>query len=495
MTFLKKIKSGNHTYLAEVKSIRDGDKVRHKFIRYVGKEVDGKTVLSGSIGSAQVTDVIIYGPLLVLNDIALKLGMSEIFEEQTPYILSLAFAHCIEPGSLASIEKWFKRTDLQHILGLENVTYSKLLEALDYLEGRGKIIQQKLFDSAKRTFDLKPDHLFYDATNIYFYGSCCPLAKRGHSKEGKDNEQIQIGLAVTKDEKIPIFHKVFEGNIHDAKTVRHLFDDFELNDRAWIVWDRGITSKENIIDAMKEKFHVLCGLPLDINVKKIVEIELASGELVNFNNRVPLTKSTLYARQMEYSFDGIKGYLTICYNEKEKVAIKERRYALIQSALLNLQENKPIPDGIRKYFSYKKVNPEALRDAEKYDGISAIFSTKKIPCGEILNAYFDKDKVEKAFKSMKSTLEIRPIRHWLTERVKSHVFICYIAYYMLSILEYRLRGLNMTAPKALDILKTMYKVNMIDPKTKNQFTKVVMLNKEQKDVLKAVNKQLLKCSQ
>ncbi len=495
MVFIKKIKRGKHTYLAEVKSVRKGKKVRHQFIRYIGKEVDGKTILSGDVDRTEVTSVVVYAPLLVLHDIASRLGFYEIFEEQTPYILSLVFAHCVEPGSLASIEKWFHQTDLRHLLGLENVTYSKLLDALDYLDGKEKIIQQKLFDSAKKTFDLQPDRLFYDVTNVYFYGSCCPLSKKGHNKEGKDKGQIQIGLAVTRNEKIPIFHKVFEGNIHDSKTIRHLFDDFDLNQRAWIVWDRGITSKENILDAMKAKFQVLCGIPLNTTIKKVVEQEVASGNFTNFRNSVQLTKSTLYAKQMKYSFGGINGYLTICYNEKEKVAIKERRYQLIQTALQNIKEKKEIPRGMRKYFQYNKLNEKVMSEAEKFDGISTIFSTKRMPCNEILNAYFEKDKVEKAFRSMKDTLDIRPIRHWLTERVKSHVFICYISYYLLSILEYQLRDIKMTAPAALNVLKTAYKVNLIDPVTKNKFTKVVMLSDQQKNVLKLVNKQLLKCSQ
>ena len=124
-----------------------------------------------------------------------------------------------------------------------------------------------------------------------------------------------------------------------------------------------------------------------------------------------------------------------------------------------------------------------------------IFSTKRLPAKEALHAYFEKDKVEKAFQSLKKTLEIRPIRHWLTERVKSHIFICYIAYLLLSVLEYQLRPLQITAPAALDQLKTLYRVHIVDPKTKNKFSKVVSLTREQEKILKTVNKKLLKCSQ
>ena len=492
MTFIKRINRGKYTYLAEVKSVRVGTKVKHEFIRYVGKEVDNKTILSGSIERSKITSVTVYGPLLVLHNIAESLGLPTIFGEIAPYILSLVYAHCVEPGSLASVEKWYSRTDLKHILGLESVTYDKLLKALDFLDGREKEIQKSLFCAAQDLLNLAPEGVFYDVTNVYFYGSECEIAKKGHNKEGKSFDQIQIGLAVTKDEKIPIFHKVFEGNIHDAKTIRHFFDDFDTEIRAWIVWDRGVTSRENIADALKAKFHVLCGVPLKGNVTQLVDETLQTNNIAQYENRVVLTKTTLYARQLKYTYENIPGYLTICFNESERVAQKERRFRRIYEAI---SDKKEIPSSIKKYIKYGVINKQAVEEAEKHDGISLIFSTKRLPVEETLYAYFEKDKVEKAFQSLKKTLEIRPIRHWLTDRVKSHVFICYMAYYLLSILEYRLRPLKLTAPAALDQLKTLYRVNIVDPKTKNIFSKVVSLTSTQEKILKTINKKLLKCSQ
>lgn len=495
MVFIKRIKRGNHVYLAEVKSVRDGDKVKHEFIRYVGKEVDHKTILSGSVARSEVTRVSVYGPLLVLHDLASSLGLPKSLGEMSPYILSLVYAHCVEPGSLVSMQKWYERSDLQYLLGLKELGYDKLLAALDSINGREKDIQKSMFESAKEMFDIHPEGVFYDVTNVYFYGSECDMAKRGHNKEGRPLDQVQIGLAVTKDESIPMFHKVFDGNIHDAKTIRHFFDDFETDCRSWIVWDRGITSKENIQDALNQKFHVLCGVPMKGHIKKIVDDIIASNQLVQIENRVALTNTTLYAKQAKYTYEDIHGHLTICVNEKERVAQKERRFKRIIDATEDLKNNRPIPEDIKKYIKYGKINKQAIEEAEKYDAVSLIFSTKHLPPSETLRAYFEKDKVEKAFQCLKKTIEIRPIRHWLTDRVTSHIFICYIAYYLLSALEYKLRPLQMTAPAALDQLKTLYRVHITDPQTKNTFSKTVSLSKDQEKILKSVNKQLIKCSQ
>ncbi len=497
MVFIKRIKRGKYTYLAEVKSVRNGNKVRHEFIRYVGREVDKKTILSGSLASASVEKVALYGPLLVLHDIAYQLGLAEILGAEAPYILSLVYAHCIEPGSLTSIEEWYKRTDLDKILSINHVTYDKLLKALDSLQKEPDYIQSKMFTAAKKLLTTNPKGIFYDVTNVYFYGYNCPMAKKGHNKDNKNEKQVQIGLAVTKDEKIPIFHQTFDGNIHDAKTLGDIFYRFDsfLIKHACIVWDRGISSKENILEAQRQKFDVICGLAMHDDLKRIVEAIMKKGIIACFENRIELKNSTLFATQQKYSFKGINGYLNICYNDEKKTAIKEARYKKIQQAIDALKKGKPISDGVAKYLRYGKVVNAAVEAAEKFDGISLIFSTKKIPKEEAIAIYFEKDVVEKSFRCMKSTLEIRPIRHWLSERVKAHIFLCYIAYYLLSILEYKLKPLKMSASHAINQLKTAYRVYLSDKKTKNKFVKTVTLSKEQESILKAVNKQLLKCSQ
>jgi transposase len=151
-----------------------------------------------------------------------------------------------------------------------------------------------------------------------------------------------------------------------------------------------------------------------------------------------------------------------------------------------------LPEDLKQYFKYKNIDEEALKEAEVFDGVSAVFSTKKIPSHEMLRAYFEKDVVEKAFRSMKSTMEIRPIRHWLSNRVRAHILICYIAYYLLSIIEFRLKNMDITAEEALDTLSTVYRVHIRDPKTKNTFSKIVTLSSDQERILKLINRKILK---
>ena len=115
---------GREEFLKRVNDFLSEKQIRYHLSGVLYKELlENKTILSGSIERSKITSVTVYGPLLVLHNIAESLGLPTIFGEIAPYILSLVYAHCVEPGSLVSVEKWYSRTDLKHILGLESVTY------------------------------------------------------------------------------------------------------------------------------------------------------------------------------------------------------------------------------------------------------------------------------------------------------------------------------------------------------------------------------------
>ena len=497
MTFIRKVKIGKKTYLAEVKSVRVGSKVKQEFIRYIGREVNGKRIFSGSSEEIEVTNVKIWAPLIVLDRLAKQINLSEILGDYGEYLLSMVYAHCIEPKSLNHMEDWFKRTDLHNILKIKDVSEEKLYNALDSIDEKNlSFIQKKIFRSVTDSYKLRPKGYFFDVTNVYFYGTECSIAKKGHNKEGTNNPQVQIGLAVTKEEGIPIFHKTFEGNIFDARTLQDFlveFNELDIQD-VTLIWDRGVTSEDNIADAKRAGFEVICGLAIKQNVqKKVNEILQNKNNLMQLKNRVRLKNTVLYCNQYKYGYGKINGQLTLCFNEEKARNNKEKRIDLIQNAQKLLRKKKPISEGMERFFNKDfSINEKEILQAQEYDGYSAIFSTKKLSIEEIVKPYFEKDKVEKAFRSMKSILGLKPIRHWLEERVKSHIFICYLSYLLLSLLETKLKKTQIGAVEGLDKLSTAYKVCLRNKRLKNNFEKVVTLSKEQEKIIKSVDKHILK---
>jgi len=499
MTFIRKIKKGEYTYLAEVENNWVNGKVVQKHIRYVGREINGKRIFSGSAEEIEVTGVKIWAPLIILDKLAKQISLSEHLGNYSDYLLSMVYAHCLEPKSVNKMEDWFVRTDLHNILKIRDISEEKLYNALDSINEKNLgVIQKKIFRSVTEIYNLKPKGYFFDVTNVYFYGTECSIAKKGHNKEGSYNPQVQIGLAVTKEEGIPIFHKTFEGNVFDARTLQDFlveFHDLNIED-VTIIWDRGVTSEQNIIDAKKAGFEIICGLAIKQDVKIFVDKILSKKEeFMQLKNRVRLKNTILYCIQHKYNYGKVSGQLVICFNEDKARINKEKRIDLINKAQVLIKQKKILSEEIKSFFNADfTINETAIREAQKYDGYSVIFSTKKLSIDEIVKSYFEKDKVEKAFRSMKSILGLKPIKHWLEERVKSHIFICYISYLLISLLETKLRKMDISAVTALDKLNTAYKVSLKNKKNKNEFEKIVTLSKEQEKIINAVDKKILKHS-
>lgn len=499
MSYIRKVKKNGRTYLAEVRCVRVNGKPTQQFIRYIGKEVDGKRILSSSISNLEIESVKVHGPLVILDHIAKNIGLHEILGEHSHHILSMVYAHCVEPRSVNQMPEWFQKTDLNHLLNLESLTEHKLLDAIDSLEKTGRDeLQTKIFNSVRQKYNLKLSGVFYDVTNTYLYGKKCPLGKLGHSKHGKNgNPLVQIGLAVTRNEGIPIFHTVYDGNIHDARTLHDgmgLFQKMRIKD-VIVVYDRGITSKEGLEGLKRQNLGSIGGLPIRGGLKEIIDEYIRNKKLIQIDNRIKLSKTTFYVAGRRYKFGNVEGKLLVCFNDKMKHDVRESRYDEISHAEKQLKAKKAIKEGLEKYFDEQgRINKKAIAEAEKLDGYSCLFCTKELSNALIVKRYFEKDLIEKAFRSLNGIASLRPIRHWLYDRVVGHIFICYLAYLLLSLLQLKLdrAELGMSVVEALREMETMYKIYMRDNVKGFELDRVVKMTKVQEKILRAVDKTLLK---
>lgn len=497
MAYIKKSKRNGKVYLSEVESIRENGKVRTKHLRYLGREADGETILASSISNVEVDQVKVYGPLLVLNHLAQELGLSSLLGKYGDEILSMVFAHCLDYESVNKMPNWFNRTDLNVLLDLDGLTEDRLLKALDSLESQDATqLQKDIFEVVSKKYNLNKKGIVYDVTNTYLYGSKCSLAKLGKDKEGvKGRPLIQIGLGVTQNEGVPVFHKTFPGNIHDSRTLQDLittFQEFGIKD-GLMVFDKGVNSNKNQRDIKGLKWGTLCGLPIDKTLKPILRALILDNKFLDLKNRVTLKNTTFYVQTISHTVAGIEGTLAFCLNEKQKRDLKESRYDEITHAQQLIESGKEIKSELLKFFSANgNILYNKLSEVEEFEGFSAIFTTKALSKDKIIKTYFDKDIIEKAFRSLKGVVNLRPIRHWLYNRVTAHVFICYLSFLLLSLLRIKLNKLNISPTSALNELSSLYKVYLKDKKKGFQFHRTVAINKKQEAIIRAVDKKLLK---
>lgn len=496
MAFIKKSKRNGKVYLSEVENTWIDGKCIQKHIRYIGTEVDGETKLAASISDIEIEEVKVFGPLIVLHHLAEEIDLPGLLGEYAPEILSLVYAHCLNYKSINRMTAWFRRTDLAMLLDIGRLTEKTLLDALDSLD---KIdvenLQLKIFSALDKKFRVARKGLVYDVTNTYLYGKNCPLGKAGHDKEGvKGRPLIQIALAVTQDKGLPLFHKVFDGNIHDARTLQDVVSTMKKYriKSGLLIYDRGITSAENIGVFHDLHWDTLCGVPIGNSLKEKLRSFIRKKNFISIDNRVKCNKTIFYVITIPCKMGGVKGTLALCYNRRKAIDLRESRYDEIQNAQELLAKKKSIKKGLEIFFDKKRnIIKEKLNESEEFDGYFCLFSTRPLSKNEMIRLYFDKDIVEKAFRCLKGITQLRPIRHWLYNRVTAHVMICYLSYALLILLKQYLKKLNLSPEKALQHLDSMYNVYMKDTKKNFKISRIVTLSKIQKDILRAVDKKLI----
>ena len=454
MAFIRKIKKQNAIYLAEVENHREGSKVKQKVIRYIGKEVNGQIVRKISSDNIEVESVKQYLDYRVLHSLAREVGLTKILGEKTKYILLLIYTQIISRKPIYKLPEYVEHTALKELLGIDKIIDKQLYEALDDLEELNfERIETEIFErlSCERK---ERKALVLDVTDTYFAGSQADWkARRG--KDGKYDKLIQIALAVTKEEGFPIMHKIYEGNINNVKIFQDLLAESRLKRFDVIVLDRGASSYETLADLGTLNQKVIAGLRLHERIKKEYISKIDRETIYHPNYQIKLKNTQVYA--MSFDFEG--GKLIAVYNPELEVA--KRNHAM---------EN-------------NTYDPEEAR----YMGYSIIFHTTGLPEIEVVKIYYEKDIVEKAFKELKSSINLHPIRKYRMSHIKAHVKICYMAYALLTFMQYKLRQKNLSAVESLEKLQSAYKVYLKSEKEKFNWSKIVTLSKDQKAILEILN--------
>ena len=367
-------------------------------------------------------------------------------------------ARILEPTSklalVRGIDAETKESTLGEVLEVESATDDELYAAMDWLLARQRRIEEKL---AKRHL-VDGTLTLYDLTSTYFEGRKCPLAKIGHSRDGKPGKlQIVFGL-LTNADGCPVAVEVFPGNTGDPKTValqiEKLRERFHLK-RVVLVGDRGMLTSARIREDLKtteglEWITALRAPAIQLLVKSgtlqlslfdtkdLAEIsspDYPGERLVACRNpflleerarkREDLLKATERALEKiatatRRTRRPLKG--------KTKIALRVGhvigRYKMEKHIRIDVQENG---------FSYER-NEENIAQEAALDGIYVIRSS--VPADELsaedtVRFYKRLSVVERAFRSIKTVdLQVRPIHHHKEERVRAHVFLCMLAYYV-----------------------------------------------------------------
>jgi len=452
MAFIRRIKKKGAVYLAEVESYREDGKVKQRVIRYLGKEVEGKPEKKIYASNVEVLSSRKHLDFFVLDHLARNLGLHQLLGVHSKYILMLVYTQLICRKAIYKLPQYIEETTLMEILGLQKLIDKHLYQALDWLESEDfGSIERCIFEKLSQEISNK-DVLILDVTDTYFNGKNADWKKR-KGKDGKNEKLIQIALAVTQQEGFPILHKTYEGNIGNSKIFSDLLLDIRLADFNCIILDRGMMSKKRLTELQALKQQVITGLRRSKKLQTEFIDKIKRSEIYHPENGVLLKNTHVFFK----SFDYMNGKLIVIYNPQMETTKME-------SALKNPA----------------KYNP----DKAKYYGYSLLFHSTNLPDKDAIIKYFAKDVVEKAYRQIKTTINLNPIRKYRMDRIIAHVKICYLAYALLSYLSHKLKPLNLSAVDSLDILQSVHKVELSSKKDNLKWSKTVTLKNEQSLILK-----------
>jgi transposase len=421
----------------------------------------GGIVIPAGQDALTVTRTLPHGHVAAALGTARKIGLDRILgpagNRCRDLVLALLVGRILDPASkLATARALSPATatsSLGEMLGLGEVDEDELYTALDWLLERQPAIEATL---AKRHLG-SGMLVLYDVSSSYMEGRCCPLAKRGYSRDGrKGTLQIIYGLLCAPD-GCPIAIEVFEGNTADPMTLTRQIDKLKQRfglQRVVLVGDRGMITEARITEEISA-----AGLDW-ITALRAPAIQglLASGalQLSLFDQR---DMASITARD----FPGER--LVVCRNpdlaaerarkRQDLLAATERDLARIQAAVRRRRE--PLRGTaeialavgavinrhkMAKHFDVA-ITDTSLDVARKHaeiateaaiDGIYVVRTSLPetlLDDTATVRSYKSLALVERAFRCIKTVdLHVRPIYHWLADRVRAHVFLCMLAYYL-----------------------------------------------------------------
>jgi transposase len=457
-------RSSRPTYLLR-ESYREGKKVRKRTIANLSALSDEqieaiRAVLAGHTVRPveelwQTTRSRSHGAVRAVRVAMQRLGFESLIASrpgpERDAVCAMVAARILAPHTKLATTRWWHTTTLAEEYGVADRDETDLYAAMDWLLERQKPIEKKL---AARHLS-EGALALYDLSSSYFEGNSCPLAKIGYSRDGKRNTpQVNYGLLTTRA-GCPVAISVYEGNTADASTLMPQVDQLRKQfglERLVLVGDRGMISHKAIgelrnldglawITALKSSQIRALVQGGDLQLGLFDERNLFEFSHPDFpNERLVACRNAELGRLRAHKREAL---LAATEQELKKVQTRIENGSLAGRDRIGVRVGKVV----NKYkvgkhfeltieesgFTFKRLDQQIAAEAA-LDGLYVIRTSvpkKQMSSAEAVRNYKALAEVERAFRAMKTIdLHIRPIHHRLENRVRAHIFLCMLAYYV-----------------------------------------------------------------
>ncbi len=504
---------------------KDVDNLINGFLRLKGQSVpDSNSVIHSSKSFGHLwAAMMLWKELRITKTLQRAAYQSKTEFDLVSHIKVMVLNRLDDPGSKLSLLSWLEEVYLPTI-DRNSITYPNLLRAMDFLIAHKSVIEQEIADRFLSIFDSELTLCFYDLTSSYFEGMTVQendLRKFGYSRDHRrDRRQVVIGVVMNSD-GIPLAHYTFDGNTADRSTVIEVVREIRTRFRVQevvLVADKGMTSSLNfgwlheagvafIVGESKRIRRDTCEGVMAAEAFRLSRNEAerdtecvyeTTGEVTmttTVGERKPLAVRRIYSynpatavkqcerrqRSLDKLFELSEAIRTSNKTSKEAYHLLRdlcKRHGL--SRLVTLPDD-PLQEEIR-------INEETLSFEQQADGwfvVSATVPEKTLSTEEVIKQYKQLQMVENGFRTLKSNLDIRPMFHWNPERIRAHVFICFLALQLTVLFELRLKSMKMTFERAKQKLRQLH---VIDWKSsKNRHKALTQTTPEQLEIFKQLH--------
>jgi transposase len=416
------------------------------------------------------------GPELLLGKIFDQIGFNRLEDEMFRYLVITRLVYPV--SKLKTIDYLYKHKGI-------SINIDKVYRYLDKLhQQQMTLVQEISYRHAVKVLNKKVSIVFYDVTTLYFEAEDeDDLRKIGYSKDGK-HQQPQIVLSLLVNAAgFPLAYKIFEGNKFEGHTMLPVVEAFKEKfklQQLVIVADAGLMSNQNIKELCQKKYEFIIGARIknesEVLQSKILSLKLKEGQSAIIQKQEGQKMIVGYSDQRAKKDS---------YNRKRGLEKLEKSLStgkLTKKHITNRGYNKYLKlDGeVTVAIDYEKYKDDA-----KWDGLKGYLTNTKLSKEEVIAQYKQLWHIEKTFRISKTDLRIRPIFHYLKRRIEAHICISFAACVVYKELERQLRNKKseLSPEKAIDILKTIYSLTITTPFSKTSYTRLLIKNEEQAQLM------------
>jgi transposase len=468
-----------HSWLVR-RSYRQDGKVKHETIANVSKlpmeaiealslALSNKPVIEAG-ADFEILDAKRLGAVRLLHTLARNEGLVRALDVDSrdrvhPRLaLAMIIAQSLKRSSKLAMTRYLATTTLPGDLGINVSGVDDYYETLDWLGRHQKAIESRLIRAHTEAGAM----LLYDLSSSYVEGTKCPLAKYGYSRDKKRGKlQIEYGVIATPT-GLPLAVRVFPGNMSDLASFRSVTEELKSTyhlTKIVIVGDRGMFSTKNIEHlAEVDPSYLHVSALRSSEIRQLVDGGYIQLGLFDENDLFEITHPDYPGERLIACYNEALGHkrhkerdalLAVATKRLDKVKTSVAAGRLrdpfaigrrVEKALASTKMAKHIITEIAEGTFDFHLNDETIAAESALDGIYVIRTTLKetqASAVEVVSYYKNLANLERAFRSMKSIdINVRPIRHYLEDRVRAHVFACMLSAHLLHLAKERLSELT-----------------------------------------------------